>query len=338
MGLFDFLKPKQNKILIDNYEQLRKETERLQNENATWQKEFDTIIKLREKAYSLEKAGRLNDAIQEYIKAVTFGEQNSRLNINNYAHDIERIIVLYGKTKQKENQIKFLNRVILNYPDYRDTEKWAVRLSKLTSEKLVNITELKPSDIRKQLGSNPTLGKQLQMYKDSLPKFNFYYDMPEGMKTLEYLSIRNPVLFEESAELRKYRESFKSIISKAKIAENEKNLKRAIEIYEKLVVEEYEGKEPYERLMILYRSMEWFEEEKRIIKHAISFFSQLKEMQIKNVICLAREYGMEDKTADYINEKRKIFYYGGAFELYNPFPIIKKWEKRLEKLNLKLTK
>ena len=347
MGIFDFLKPKKKiittntdkeqkaKIHINNYEQLKKEYDRLHNANAVWGKEYGILAKISKKACSFEKAGELNEAIEEYIKAVKYCEQSSRLNINNYAQDIERIIILYGKTKQKENQIKFLNRVLEKYPDYRDANKWAVRLSKLSSEKLVNIAELKSSDIEKQLGSNPTLGKQMQIFKDKLPEFNFYYDMPEGMETLEYLSKRKPVPFEKSVELRKFRELFESIMSKAKIAENEKDLKTAIEIYEKLVAEEYEGKEPYERLMILYRSLKWIEEEKQIIKHAILFFGQIKDNQKNKVISLAREYGMESKALEYINEKRKIYYYGGAFELYNPFPIIEKWEKRLVKIETK---
>lgn len=349
MGLFDFIKPKhkiatnlnrehKTKIQIDNYELLRKETERLQNEKCNWQKGFDTIIKLREKAHSFEKNGQFNDAIQVYIESVTYGEQDGRLSLNNYAHDIGRVIILYGKTKQKENQIKFLKRVISKYPDCRDAGKWAERLSKLTSNKSINVTEIRPSDIRIQQGSIPTLGKQLQVFKENLPRFNFYCDMPEGMQTLEYLFVRKPVPFEKSVELRKYRELFESIISEAKIAENEKNLKRAIESYEKLVAEEYEGKEPYERLMILYKKMGWYEEEKRIIKHAISFFSQLRERQIKNVICLAKEYGMESKAEEYIDEGKKIYYYGGAFELYNPFPAVERWKERLRKLNNKMQK
>ena len=236
------------------------------------------------------------------------------------------------KTKQKDKLINLLERIISSYPDFTDVNEWHVRLSKLKSKNTDNDTELKPSDINTQYASNPTLGKRLQLFKDSLPKFNFYYNMPEGMQTLEYLRFNNPCPFEKSAELRKHKDEIETLISEAKIAENDNNIKKAIEIYEKLIVEEYEGKQPYERLMILYRRLKWFDEEKRIIQHAISFFSQLKENQLKKVVSLAKEYSMESKALEYINKNKKIFYYGGAFELYNPFPIIKKWEERLAKM------
>ncbi len=42
---------------------------------------------------------------------------------------------------------------------------------------------------------------------------------------------------------------------------------------------------------------------------------------------------MTDKALEYINSDKKIFYFGGAFELYNPQKTrIEKWQKRLNKL------
>lgn len=342
MGLFDLFKPKaHNKIsqenqdfartMQDDFEQTKKEVEKLQVENASWQKEFDTIIDFRTKASSLEKEGRLQEAIEEYAKSVLFGEVSGRLNLNNYAHDIGRLIVLYNKTKQKTVLADFLETLISKYPDYRDAQKWAVRLSSIKDIK-PQTDGLKLEDIEKVHPNKPTLGEKFQAFLYTFPKFNFYYDTPEGMNTFEYLSLKKPVPFEKSAELRSFKDAFESILNKARIAENENNLKVAISAYEKLVVEECFDTEPYERLMIIYRKLSWKTEESRIIQTAITFFSNFKEKQRKNVLNLAQEFKMTDKALEYINNDKKVFYYGGAFELYNPFPIIEKWKVRLAKL------
>ncbi len=342
MGLFDLFKSKaRNKISQENkdfakamrydFEQTKKEVEKLQAENASWQKEFYTIIDFRTKASSREKEGKLQEAIEEYAKSVLFGEASLRLNLNNYAHDIDRLIVLYNKTKQKSVLADFLEQLISKYPDYRDAQKWAVRLSSIKDTK-PQTDGLKLDDIQKPLPNKPTLGEKFQTFLQTFPKFNFYHDMPEGMNTFEYLSLKKPVPFKKSAELRSFKDVFESILNKARIAENENNLKIAIEAYEKLVVEECFDTEPYERLMIIYRKLHWETEERRIIQTAISFFSHLKEKQRKNVLNLAQEFNMMDKALEYINSDKKVFYYGGTFELYNPYPIIEKWKVRMTKL------
>ena len=345
MGLFAFFKSKSKTIVAQNnsdfaksmredYEVTKKEVERLQSENAAWERDFNILLNFRTTASLFESEGKLQEAINEYSKSVSFGETNQRLNLNNYVHDIERLIVLYNKTKQKETLIKFLKEIIAKYPDYRDAQKWAVRLSSLLQTKF-NTTELSPSDLNKQCPSNPTIGKTMQAYKYTFPKFNFYYDLPEGMNTLEYLSIKKPVPFEKTVGLGKFKDAFETILNKAKIAENEKDWKVAIEAYEKLVAEEFEDTEPYERLMVIYKKLHWITEEKRIIQLAIEFFSRLRETQKNTVLTIAKEYGMTEKALEYINNNKKIFYYGGAFEVYNSFHIIIKWNERLLKANSK---
>lgn len=112
-------------------DELKKETDRLRRENTQWQKEFSYIIKLREKATNLDKSGKYLEAIKIYNEAILFGENSERMNISNYAHDINRVIILYGKTKQIDLLKKFLERIINDHPDYRDSEKLRVRLSKI---------------------------------------------------------------------------------------------------------------------------------------------------------------------------------------------------------------
>lgn len=312
----------------------QKKIEELQTENAAWKKDFDSVIKFREAALVFDKTGELYEAIKEYTKSISFGISSKRLNFCNYANDIERLIILYNKTKQKKTLKIFLEQLIVKYPEYKDVQKWKVRLSSLTKERVIN-QSLRPNDIEEQFKSNPSLGGRFKMYIRTFPKFNFYYDLPEGMTTMQYLFVRKPLPIDKIRELGELKEVFQEILNRAKIAENGNNLKVAIEAYEKLVVEEYGDNEPYDRLMIIYRNLGWTDEEKRIIKLSIEFFSNLKDEQKENTLSSARDYNMENKALEYINNRKKIFYYGGAFELYNPFPIIDRWKKRLSKMESK---
>lgn len=342
MGLLDFLFGNKDssssqeindksRELIDDYEKFKKETDALHAHNEAWSKEFHDLGYLRDKARQYEKEQKFIEAIVIYLHSIEKGEQSKLLNIYNYAHDIERVIVLYGKTKQKELLMQFLEEKIKMYPDFRDVKDWAVRLSKLNSTGQVKTTPVAPTDILPQKSSNPTLGKKISEFKKSMPEFNFYFDMPEGSDTLAYNHKVSLGLFNK---LRQYREAFETIKSLAKIAENEGDYKKAIEAYEKLIIEECEDAEPYERLIVIYSKLKWKVEEKGTIERAILFFTKLKENQLDYTISLAQKYGMKTKAMEYINQDKKIFYYGGAYELFNPQAgRLKKWNERLQKLN-----
>jgi len=281
-------------------------------------------------AAQLEKEKKYYEAISVYLKSIEQGESSELLNIYNYAHDISRVIMLYGKTKQVEELKKFLEEKIKLYPDFRDIRDWAVRLSKLNSDKKVKTIPLKPSDILPQKPSNPTIGRKINDFKKQMPEFNFYFDLPEGNDTFTY---NHKVPINLFIKLREFREAFDTIKSLAKIAENEGDYKKAIEAYEKLIIEECEDPEPYERLIVLYSSLGWKQEEKSTIERAISFFTNLKESQLDYTQNLAKRYGMETKALEYIKQDKKIYYFGGAYELYNPqTKRLEKWSKRLQKL------
>jgi len=340
MGIFKFLfdnKPSKVieddtkvKDLIDDYESLKKETERLQKENNAWSVDFNKIIALRQKAKEFEQLNKIEEAISVYLQSIEFGESSAKLNINNYAHDIDRVIILYSKTKQQETLKRFLENKIDLYPDFQDTKKWAVRLSKLNSDNTIKSkpdihVEIKP----KKIGET-TLGKRLDDFKKSMPEFNFYFDLPVGQDTMSY---NQKVPFEYFSKLRELRDAFNTVKSWAKIAENEGDYTKAIEAYEKLIIEEYDEPEPYERLIIIYSKLKMRDKEKESIERAIAFFTKLKEEQKTYVLNLAAKYRMTDKALEYINGDKKIFYYGGAFELFNPQTSrLKKWNDRLLKI------
>lgn len=341
MGIFKFLfdnkKPSKVKEddnifnnIIDDYENLKKETKRLQEENKAWSADFNKIIALRQKAKELEQLNKFEEAISIYLQSIELGESSKKLNINNYAHDIERVIILYSKTKQQEVLKIFLENKIDLYADFQETKKWAVRLSKLNSDNTIKSKPDNNLNIKPQKIGETTIGKRLDEFKKSMPEFNFYFDLPVGQDILSY---NHKVPFEYFSKLRELRDAFNTIKSRAKIAENEGDYTKAIEAYEKLIIEEYDEPEPYERLIIIYSKLKMRDKEKESIERAIAFFTRLKEKQKMYVLNLADKYGMTDKAFEYINGDKKIFYYGGAFELYNPQTNrLKKWNDRLLKI------
>jgi tetratricopeptide (TPR) repeat protein len=210
---------------------------------------------------------------------------------------------------------------------------WVVRLSKLYSDNKVNTLPLQATDIHPQIASVKSLGKKIDDFKKQMPEFNFYFDMPEGSNTMGY---SNKVSFELTKKLGEVRQAFEIIKSRAKVAENEGDYKTAIEAYEKMIIEECEDVEPYERLIIIFSKLKWRPEEISVIERAIAFFDKLKEKQLEYVNFLAEKYGMVDKAQEYISKDKKIYYYFGAFELYNPQATrLNKWYERLQKIKQK---
>ena len=340
MGLFKLLfgsnKTNSNKrnnstnVLPKNYAELLRKTEELQKENQKWEFEFNKLTALRQKAIEFEKKGQNNDALEFYHKSIELGESSTKLNINNFSHDIERVIIIYSKTKNYELLIPFLQRVIEKYPNFQEIKKWQIRLAKLENKNTIIDSALSPIDIEPQKPSNPTLGKKLDDFRKEMPEFNFYYNLPEGTETLQYQNNVNFNLFKEHRELK---DPFLSLNENGKLYEKKNELKKAIEIYEKIIAEEFIMPDPHERLIIIYSKLKWKEKEILAIKRAISTFENLKDTQKKYVLSLADKYGMTEKALEYINSDKKIFYYGGAFELYNPQKArIEKWNKRLKKL------
>ena len=135
-------KKKDNSDLVNKFEEatrrmeeqsalLKKETEKLRNENEEWTKVFNKAMENRSRAVKLEKEGDLIAAINIYEQCVKEGIENDRLKLHNYAFDINRLAILYRKTKQKEKEISFLKEMITLHSKTREADKWRERLSKL---------------------------------------------------------------------------------------------------------------------------------------------------------------------------------------------------------------
>lgn len=291
----------------------------------------EMIHSLKERARNFEKRKLYNDAISVYLVAIEQGIMNKRLKFSDYEQCIDRVIVLYGKTRQKDKLKSFLQEQINKYPEYRGIDNWKKRLDKLSNEK--PMIELSPEEIVMHTPGNPTLGKQIRDYRRSMPEFNFYFDLPDSTRTYNYPTI---ITSEQTVKLREYHDLFNNAINKARIAEASGDYKTAIEEYERLIAEEFEETKPYERLIVIYSRLKWTDHEKRILEQGITFFTKLREQQLRYVFRLAKKYGMYDKAKLLVEQEKTIYYYSGAFELYNPqISRVKRWTDRLKTLKSK---
>lgn len=135
-------KKKENSDLLNKFEEetrrmeeqsalLKKETEKLRKESEEWTKVFNKAMENRSQAVRLEKEGDLIAAIDIYEQCVKEGIENVRLKLHNYAFDINRLVILYRKTKQKGKEISFLKEMITLHSKTREADKWRERLLKL---------------------------------------------------------------------------------------------------------------------------------------------------------------------------------------------------------------
>lgn len=177
--------------------------------------------------------------------------------------------------------------------------------------------------------ANIPLGDMLLEMQRQFPPFNFYYDKPEGMSTNHYLMSRKPVPFNYYFEYGQIKRWFLDVINQAQGFVRAGEIDKAIWAYETLIEHRYPNYKPYDLLNKLYRKRKDFENEQRILHHSISFFTNLRESQKQYVISLAREYNMESVALGYIEAGKLIFYFGGAFVIYDPVKTLMKWEESL---------
>jgi hypothetical protein len=125
--------------------------------------------------------------------------------------------------------------------------------------------------------------------------------------------------------------SYHELISEAKEAEESSELEKAAKIYERAIKTEPYKERPYDRLMIIYRKLTWYEEELKIIKKGIAAFEELYQKKSERLLgknqsvtrlsnALAKSLGQKGKKTEF---------------LYHPEPI-PKWMKRQKVVEKKL--
>lgn len=188
-----------------------------------------------------------------------------------------------------------------------------------------------PSIIEKH-SKGAKLGDMLLEMQRQFPPFDFYADKPEWMSTNDYLLSSKPVPFSMYFEYGQVKRWFLSLIKISEQNYRAGQVDDAVRIYETLFEHRYPNYKPYDLLIRHYRRVGDREAELRTIDRSISFFTELREMQREYVLSLSRAVGKEDFTLECINSGKKVWYYGGAFVLYDPVKVMGEWQKRTQKL------
>lgn len=318
-----YLKTKTDYIIVkkSTYEEMVIEkNRRTERENL-----LQRTAMLNSKGIELEKLKDVDGAIKVYEENIAIGYPAS--------HSFDRLRILYRKKGDILNEKRVLCRryEVYNLP----SEELKKELDKIDNK----IKGIKP-EYKFPQKANPSkpesipLGIQYQKIIKLLPEFNFYHDKPEEESTNIYL-FRNPIFVNDEIYkpiLWQIQRKFKEYISTAKKFESNYDLVSASDIYEKIIAEQYYHTEPYDRLQKLYFKAHLIDECKRVLVQAIEYFSTLREKQKSHVLEMGAKYGKLEYVHQMINDNKKIFYYGGAFELYNPFPILLTWEQKMVKL------
>lgn len=259
-----------------------------------------------------EKDGRIDEAIATY-------EENIKIGYKAH-HAFERLMVIYRRRKDVENQKRVLLRAIEIFDPDNLNPNGGYRLR---YKELANLSKpVYPS------GSiiffhvhNPVLGKQLEQAKLDFPEFEFYSRLKNAPETK----------YAESNVCR-IRNMFKELLSQALYYESVKRYDLAAPLYEQIIAEEYDFPAPYDRLIIIYNKAGLKDDVIRVLKKGISVFTELRLKQYEYVDALAKKYKCYDFWQERVRNGKKITYYMGVFELYNPYPCVEKWQKRLDGL------
>lgn len=278
--------------------------------------EYDSQLRrtaeLNNQGIELEEKGDVAAAIGVYEENVSLG----------YAarHAYDRLMVLYRKLEDKENEERIIRLAIEKFPD---ETKYQKRLAVLQGSFVVKQITTAPAA--------PTIEKCWgEIWEDRIlevPEFDFYYGQETNPDKYANPS-HNYSYLEPVWEVQRH---FRELLEEAKKAEDLGNQEQAVALYEQAVAEKYYMPDPYDRLIKMYSKAKLAEDEKRILLLGIQHFSELRDKRREYVLYLAKKYNATDFAIERINAGKKITYYNGVFELYNPFPIVERWKERAVK-------
>lgn len=124
---------------------------------------------------------------------------------------------------------------------------------------------------------------------------------------------------------------YHELISEAKEAELNNELEKAAKIYERAVKLESHEEQPYNRLMIIYRKLTWYEDELKIIKKGIDAFEKFYQKKSERLLGKNQSVTrLSNALAKSLGQKGKK-----PGTAYQPEPIAK-WMKRQKVVEKKL--
>lgn len=275
------------------------------------------------KALAYYDNAREHKGKKKYKYAITALEKATAIiqdiNCTVYPEIHSCLIDCYARIKDTENQIRVIKLAIelYNHPQY-------TRMLKR-----INGTEKECVLIKDSyhVVAKCNYGEMYDKHiKEHLPEFNFYYNNFNPFRHYD---------FEKDDMLPVIRiidKHFQTTLKKAERAEMAEFYDEAVELYEQLIAEGIYTQTAYERLIIIYSKAKRKKDLIRILKTGINFFETRKSLQTEYVRSLAKKYNAEDYCEMCIKTGKKIRYYCGYIVLYQDYPFIETWKKRLAKL------
>lgn len=270
------------------------------------------------KGIAYEKEGDIPSAISMYEQNLDIGYPAT--------HSYDRLMALYRKSGEKEKEKRVINIAVQVFSgiDEAKVKELKKRLSKLEGN-YIRPEAVFPRKATVYHSESKPLGVLYEEVKLRFKEFDFYNSGEH--RSLSFLNDSN------RHEIWNIHNKFKNMILDAREREEQGRLDLASVLYEKIVFEQFYLAPPYDKLIKIYSRAKLVDEEKRVLEISIRHFTNLRDKQIKYVLTLAQKYNKYDFAKERVDNGKKISYYGGAFELYNPYPIIQKWQERLNKLN-----
>lgn len=96
-----------------------------------WEHDYSEISQYRIAGMESEKNRDIDDAITNYIKAISLGECSEFHLLMSYAHAYERLIICLHKTKDYEREAEYIKKYITYKLEDKILQKYTERLNKL---------------------------------------------------------------------------------------------------------------------------------------------------------------------------------------------------------------
>ena len=271
-------------------------------------------VELNNRGIQQEKDGLIDEAIATYEDCIQIGYPAH--------HAYKRLMVLYSKRGDKENELRVTKLAVDKFPDEIEYQKRMIRLTGNKPEVIL------PTE-RVSFEGREVLGEVFEaVIRHRIPEFDFYQSSTGERVQNDFLSFKRDL-----EPVYRLQGHFRSLLEAAERFEAEGNLETACYNYEQLLFEKYYMPAPFDRLIKIYSKAHLKAAEREVLKESIAHFKELRESRLQYVEQLADKYGAIEFLSQRVNEGKKITYFNGVFELYNPFPIIDDWEKRLAKLD-----
>ena len=303
---------------MDNISELDKQIQEKREQDEFWLKEEQIIKALTyyDKAKEHKRAKKYKNAITALEKAISILHN---INCSHYSEIHSCLINCYQKINDTENQTRVIKLAIELY----DNPKYSRMLNRINGKEKECLLNKESYQVTAQYNYGIIYDKHI---KEHLPEFNFYHNKFNPFKHYDFE--KDDML----PVIRTIDQYFHLTLNEAEKAEMSELYEEAVELYEQLIAEGIYTPNAYERLIVLYSKANRNNDVIRILQDGINYFEKRRNRQKEYVRMLAKKYSEEDYCEMCIRTGKKIRYYCGYIVLYQDYPFIDKWKKRLAKL------